>query len=331
MEGIIRPGDVIGRWTVLDDSVKTARGERKWLCRCQCGTRRYVLERSLKHGGSLSCGCLRRERASEALSADLTGQVFGQLTVLGKAEHQRKNGGIWWTCHCSCGRSYDCPATLLTQGKRTHCGCLTDRGRPADIAGQRFNRLTAVEMLPDRDGNGNVMWRCRCDCGGQIDVSYNNLMYGNMKSCGCQKREHDRKLGSFLTHVAGTSVDMVKSKKVPKDNTTGFKGVYLVHGKYMAKIVFQKKQYFLGTFDRIEDAAEARREAEEVLFDGLAAHYQRWKKLADADPEWAEENPIHVAVDQVDKRLNVVLFPQLEPERKGGKWPTLAAMAQDDK
>ena len=71
-----------------------------------------------------------------------------------------------------------------------------------------------------------------------MDVSYNNLVYGNLKSCGCQKKEHDKKLGSMLTHVAGTSIDILKSKKIPTDNTTGYRGVYLVKGKYLAKIVF---------------------------------------------------------------------------------------------
>lgn len=72
-------------------------------------------------------------------------------------------------------------------------------------------------------------------------------------------------------------MDVLKSKKVPTDNTTGYKGVYLIRGKYVAKIVFQKKQYFLGTYENIEDAAEARREAEEVLFDGSAKHYRKQK------------------------------------------------------
>ena len=72
-------------------------------------------------------------------------------------------------------------------------------------------------------------------------------------------------------------MDALKSRKVPTDNTTGYKGVYLIRGKYVAKIVFQKKQYFLGTYENIEDAAEARREAEVVLFDGFAKHYRKQK------------------------------------------------------
>ena len=103
-------------------------------------------------------------------------------------------------------------------------------------------------------------------------------------------------LGSYLTHVNGTSIDAIRSKKFPTDNTTGYKGVYLIHGKYVAKIVFQKKQYFLGTYENIEDAAQARKDAEELLFDGVAQFYQRWKERADNDPGWAAANPIGVQV-----------------------------------
>ena len=106
-----KAGDRIGRWTVLGEYELTGRNERKWLCRCDCGTERYVLERSLLYGGSESCGCLRKERALEINSPDLTGQQFGELKVIQKVEkktyydeigrtaHQIKNrcfGGLLW-------------------------------------------------------------------------------------------------------------------------------------------------------------------------------------------------------------------------------------------
>lgn len=306
----ITPGDKVGRWTVLENYIFSARNERKWLCRCDCGTERYVLERSLLYGGSVSCGCFRRERALETNSPDLTGQQFGELTVIRKVENTKHNS-TQWLCKCSCGVDYVVQGSLLVTGRRTHCGCKTDRGRPADITGKKFNRLTALYISKRNDPKDGVIWHCRCDCGNEVDVPYNSLVFCNQKSCGCQKKEHDQKLQTFLTHVAGTSVDALKSKKVPTDNTTGYKGVYLIRGKYVAKIVFQKKQYFLGTYDNIEDAAEARKEAEEVLFDGVAEHYQKWKEYADADPDWAEQNPIQVIVNQQDRKLNVVLLPDL--------------------
>ena len=311
---VIECGTKIGRWTVQDSFIKTTKGEKKWLCRCECGTERYVLERSLRHNGSLSCGCLRKEESVKAVSYDLTGKKYGELTVLHKAENQRKNGGVWWSCLCSCGNHYDVPATLLTTGKRTNCGgkIHPKNYSNTDITNRRYHSLVAQYPLNERNNKGAVMWHCICDCGNEIDVTYNNLLYGNMKSCGCQKKENDKKLQSTLTHLAGTSIDMLRSKKIPSDNTTGYKGVYIIRGKYVAKIVFRGKAYYLGAFDNINDAAEARKEAEKILFDNVAEHYAMWEEKAKGYPKWGKENPIQIFVhqDETTKRINVVLLPE---------------------
>lgn len=187
----------------------------------------------------------------------------------------------------------------------------TGRGRARkDITGQRFGRLTALHPLDRVDSRGSALWLCRCDCGAELELSYNNILYTNQVSCGCQRREHEQKLNTYLIHVAGTSMDMLRSKKIPSDNTSGHKGVYWIRGKWVAKIVFQKKAFYLGSFDALEDAAAARREAEAALFDGVAAHYARWKARADRDPAWAEANPVRVTVEQrEDKSMNVRCFP----------------------
>ena len=151
-------GQGFGRWTVLDGYITTPQGERKYLCRCDCGTERYVLEWSLQHGGSQSCGCLRMERARQATAYDLFGQTFG-------AE--------------------------LMSGRKTHCGCKSVKNyASADITGRRFGRLTAQYSTKKRDTKGFVIWHCRCDCGNEINVSYNNLMYCGQQSCGCKKKHN---------------------------------------------------------------------------------------------------------------------------------------------
>ena len=308
----VAPGQKYGRWTVLHVSPQSE-GETKWFCRCDCGTERDVLERSLRYGGSSSCGCLRKECARDVNSPDLTGKQFGELTVIRRAENT-KHDASQWLCRCSCGSEYITQASLLMTGRRTRCSSKVHQKNYAyvDITGQRFERLVAMYPAGRRDKKGSVIWHCRCDCGNEVDVSYNNLAFSHMKSCGCQKKENDQKLQDNLTHVAGTSVDALKSKKVPTDNTTGYKGVYRINGKYLAKIVFQKKQYFLGTYKNIEDAAAARKEAEEVLFDGVAEHYRRWKEFADKDPAWAKENPVQYFVTRgSDSRLNVTCLPYL--------------------
>ena len=306
MKRTVSPGDVFGRWTVLDQSDAAERGQRKWLCRCECGSERYVLERSLLYGGSSSCGCLARERSGRRTTLQLEGQTFGSLTVLSQSPKRAPNGAVMWLCRCECGRVCNVPGTHLATGKRTHCGCLTVRRQYVDITGHVFHRLTALYPLASRDAAGYVMWHCRCECGNETDVSYNALLYGNVKSCGCRKREHDKALHSYLTHAAGTSLDMLRSKKVPANNTTGVKGVYLIRGKYVAKIVFQKKQYFLGTFDNIEEARAARLAAEEQINASAIRYLERWRARADADPAWAQANPVAISVER-DNHAQLVL------------------------
>ncbi|MBQ0037233.1 MAG: transcriptional regulator [Clostridiales bacterium] len=305
-------GERFGRWTVLDNSITAANGERKWFCRCDCGTERYVLERSLLYGGSKSCGCIRKENAAKAVAHELSGKVFGDLTVIEKSSTHEKNGGIRWKCRCICGEECDISATLLVMGRKTNCGCKNEKHYAAsDIAGKRFRKLVALFPTDKRTGKGSVVWHCKCDCGNEVDISYNELMYSNIQSCGCAKREHDRKLASFLTHIEGTSIEAIRSKKIPTDNTTGYRGVYNIHGKYLAKIVFQKKQYHLGKYDSIEDAVKARKEAEAVLFDSFADYYDAYKAYAENCPEWAAVNPIRLVVSKGSDGLSVSISPEL--------------------
>ena len=250
----------------------------------------------------------------ETNSPDLTGQQFGELTVIRKVENTKHNS-TQCLCKCSCGADYVVQGSLLVTGRRTRCpGKVHEKNYTyVDITGQRFGRLVAQYPSKRYDKSGSVVWHCQCDCGNEVDVPYNTLVYANQKSCGCQKKEHDQKLKTFLTHIDGTSVDMIKSKKVFSDNTTGFRGVYLIKGKYVAKIVFQKKAYYLGTYESIEQAAQARKEAEEILYNKVSAFYDVWKQRAIDDPAWAEKNPISIQVNKNrDNGISVALLPRME-------------------
>lgn len=51
-----------GRWTLVRQV-----GDR-WLCQCDCGTRRTVATRSLKEKRTQSCGCKRNEIHNAAMA-----------------------------------------------------------------------------------------------------------------------------------------------------------------------------------------------------------------------------------------------------------------------
>jgi len=68
----IEVGRRFGRWVVIDvpDLIEDryANGElhhARWLCRCDCGTRREVVGGNLLGGYTRSCGCLTAESASQ--------------------------------------------------------------------------------------------------------------------------------------------------------------------------------------------------------------------------------------------------------------------------
>lgn len=61
--------------------------------------------------------------------------------------------------------------------------------RARRIEGQRFGRLV-VEAPARIDRWAQVIWLCRCDCGGQIEARGKHLWSGGTKSCGCFRREH---------------------------------------------------------------------------------------------------------------------------------------------
>ena len=119
---------------------------------------------------------------------DLTGQKFGKLTVIERAENT-KSGKIRWKCKCECGKECVVGSSNLKQGITNSCGCLKEVGAKKriknDLAGQKFGRLTAIEYV----GDGKGLWKCECECGRVKNISRYNLISGQTKSCGCYSSE----------------------------------------------------------------------------------------------------------------------------------------------
>ncbi len=127
-------GQRFGRLTVLRLADRTKPGYYRYECLCDCGKTTIVQGNALRSGTIKSCGCLRLERLRESLRrrivlsgpgspkfADLTGQTFGRLTVLGYAG---KKGGSTYNCLCTCGNTKIVLGRSLTTGATKSCGCL---------------------------------------------------------------------------------------------------------------------------------------------------------------------------------------------------------------
>lgn len=55
------------------------------------------------------------------------------------------------------------------------------------LIGQKFGRLTVLELAPRR--KGNTVYKVRCDCGTEKTVDRHPLLQGKTRSCGCLRQE----------------------------------------------------------------------------------------------------------------------------------------------
>lgn len=111
-----------GLWTVIDTAPSIPHGtqlRRVWLCRCDCGTKRQVVDFGLRTGSSQSCGCIKGRTRIE------TGTRFGKLAVIGEAGSKRyKFGSVrLWLCVCDCGQATVATTGNLRSGNTESCGC----------------------------------------------------------------------------------------------------------------------------------------------------------------------------------------------------------------
>lgn len=169
------------------------------------------------------------------------------------------------TCLCSCGNVVTVARKDLEAGR--------DQCAPWDhsLLGMRFGKLEVLSYAGSANGCG-AMYLCRCDCGKLATVGGKALKTGNTSSCGCGEDENRRAnvaRASARSHAGGTHLNSIKSSKLRSDNRSGVRGVWYDerYDMYKAQITFKKHRYDLGHYATIEEAAEARREAERELFD----------------------------------------------------------------
>lgn len=159
------------------------------------------------------------------------------------------------------------------------------QGQPRDLAGKRFGNLIALYEKDDRK-NGNIIWHCRCDCGKEIDVLSVRLIGGNTQSCGCRKVKN---LYSIKKYYENTSIEQALSEKIRSDNSSGCTGVGKKHDKWYAQITYKGIHYFLGYYDRYEDAVKVRKRAKEMVQSDALELLKRFNAEREISPAEAEK------------------------------------------
>ena len=205
----------------------------KWKCQCDCGNIFEARGNDIKNGKIKSCGCLRKKQARNLNFKDITNQRFGRLVAL-KNTH---NG--YWQCQCDCGNICEVKGSALRSGNTQSCGCLHKETfiHSTNLIGQRFGKLVVLEQT-DKRINNNIVWKCKCDCGGYKEVYTSLLTQNKVKSCGCLISYGEEKIKNILI-----------KNNIPFEMQKTFDTCIFPNTKAKAKFDFYVNQSYLIEFD----------------------------------------------------------------------------------
>lgn len=259
----------IGHLTVNNATTEKRSGYTVWCCKCDCGGEILLDTRYLQRGTITDCGCITKVKPGQK---NLSGYRFGKLICIEPTSERGRDGGVIWRCQCDCGNECLAVSRQLLSGYKKSCGCW---GHPPlkDYVGSRFGQLTVIDYAGKKSGMHR--WKCRCDCGNETVVGQTLLQSGKTKSCGCLQATI---ITENLKLCEGTSVTILEATKRRRisSNRSGYTGVYQNKktGKWVAQITFKRKSYYLGSYEKIEDAVKARHRGEEMHDDFLAWYYE---------------------------------------------------------
>lgn len=223
------------------------------------------------------------------------GDKFGDLVVV----------SIYMTnatrcvCRCKCGNTIDVYTSALLNRKNPTCGCekyVKKHKIPdhmLDMKGKVYGTLEVLDVFRPNRANKNGEYltklRCKClNCGTVTEPYASAVLCGAIKSCkNCNRKIREMAKDAIdAAYVGGTNVTAIDGRrKLNKNNTTGYTGVCRAGNQYRAYINFKRKQYDLGIYHTLEDAAAARKKAEERIYGGFlewyaSAYPELWDKLS---------------------------------------------------
>ena len=234
-------GETYGWLKVLGPSdIKTSSGELKWKCECRCGNITFVTRKNLKNGSTVSCGCFHKQQLAERQkrghqnSYDLTGE-FGK-------GYTSKGEEFWFDLE-----DYDkIKGRTWVFNSQGYLISSSLRSEPHKT--YLFHRMV-MEPLEEKDYVDHK------DCLGPNALKYDNRKC-NLRVC--------------------TNSQNAMNVGTKKNNKSGVTGVWQDKrtGLWCAQIKVNGVSKWLGRYETIEEASEARREGEKKYF-GEYAYQER--------------------------------------------------------
>lgn len=223
-------GSTFGRLSVIEESdpIITPSGQkiRNWKCLCECGKTITARGSHLKNGHTKSCGCLRSERARTHCQSD--------FSKVNNYDH----GEQYIIGYANGNREFLFDIEDFDIVK-DFCWTINSRGYLLNRKNQEFHRLI-LGLYKNKAFDAFVV----------DHINHNPLdnRKSNLRIC--------------------KQIDNTHNSKIQRNNTSGVTGVQWMKdkNKWRASIGINNQKKYLGDFDNIQDAIDARRKAEEKYF-----------------------------------------------------------------
>lgn len=180
---------------IVNKEVKTGRPtDAWWVFQCDCGNKICHRMAQVRNGKITNCGCEKEQKDK------YIGQTYNYLTIIEKdnnykKEHNIKGNGSYYKCQCKCGNFKTVRLSMITSGGVKSCGCLKKEQEKEnlvhgysfkDLTNKKFGLLTVLNR-EHTDSNGDIFWRCQCECGAIKIIRGASLRNQSTISCGCLK------------------------------------------------------------------------------------------------------------------------------------------------
>lgn len=180
-----------------------------WKCICICGKEFSEQRTAIEKGLRKSCGCKKNILISKKSLIDLTGQAFGNLTVLKRdfeAEKKHpKSKQTFWQCKCKCGNIISIEKGKLTSVGQISCGCIKSIGELNISKILQNNNINFITQYSDSSLKSDKNGYYRFDFA--ILDNYNNLI----RLIEFDGPQHNNSINFFQD-------DEIKKRDLIKDN-----------------------------------------------------------------------------------------------------------------
>lgn len=231
------------------------------------------------------------------------GNIYGNIEVESLHSHNPKTRYYKYNCNCkNCGHTFiDSSQRIMRYVRENSCPECSkrkkqvERGREAEKhIGEHYGELEIIGYAglmraSKKQTYSTPYMSCKCHkCGSLTEIPLARLTSGQANECVHCVRKYLDKGREWAKEYAqgGSSILNVIERGINKNNSSGYKGVswHKESQKWRAYITFQRKQYNLGFYEKLEDAISARRSGEKEIFDNFIEWYKEsfptyWERL----------------------------------------------------